>query len=66
MNATNFWWGVGDFMDSILSLIYDEKNMITTVFNTSVVIFGFLAILYWLSRQKKFNKQAAENKDQLK
>ncbi|HNR85460.1 MAG TPA: hypothetical protein PKN38_02550, partial [Taishania sp.] len=65
MNATDFWWGLGNGLDSILSFIYDEKNMITTVFNTSVIIFGFLAVLYWLNRQKKFNKQAEENKDQI-
>ncbi|MCO5260056.1 MAG: hypothetical protein M9916_07930 [Crocinitomicaceae bacterium] len=66
MNATDFWWGVGDCLDSILSFIYDENNMITTVFNTTVLFGGFFGVLYWLNLQNKFNKKAKDDKNQIK
>jgi hypothetical protein len=66
MNATDFYWGIGDALEAFLSLIYDEKNMITTVFNTTVILGGFFGLFYWLRLQKKFNEQAKNNPNQLK
>lgn len=66
MNATDIWWKIGNGLDYILAAIYDENLGITTGFNLFVIGFLFIAILYWLSRQVKFNKQAKNNPNQLK
>lgn len=66
MTATDFFWGLGDGLEAILSAIYDEDHGITFIFNTFVVLFGFFGLFYWLRYQLKFNKEAKDNPNQLK
>lgn len=66
MTATDFFWGLGDALESVLSAIYDEDHGITAIFNTIAVLGGFFGLFYWLRHQLKFNKQAKDNPNQLK
>ena len=41
-------------------------EMVGNIINFSFIVLGFVGLFYWLNMQKKFNQQAADNKDQLK
>lgn len=66
MNATDIWWKIGNGTDYVLSAIYDENLGITAAFNYTVMAVLFCGMLYWLSRQVKFNKEAKSNPNKLK
>jgi len=65
MNSRDFFWGIGDFFETILA-VYDENVGFTTVFNTIVILGGFFGMFYWLRHQLKFNKDAKNNPNQIK
>lgn len=66
MTLTDFFWGLGDAGEAVLGFIYDEDQIWTFLFNTTVVLGGFFGLFYWLRLQLKFNKQAKDNPNQLK
>lgn len=65
MTATDFFWGIGDGLEFLLSVL-DENVGFTVFFNTSIVLLGFFGLFFWLRQQLKYNKQAKDNPDQIK
>lgn len=65
MTATDFFWGLGDGLEYILSILDEDKGF-TAFFNTAVILLGFFGLFYWLRHQIKFNKEAKDNPNQLK
>ena len=61
----DFFWGFGRTMESILS-IFDDNYMLTSFFNTGVLLLGFFGLFYWLRLQVKFNQAAKDNPNQIK
>lgn len=65
MSSTEIFWGIGDFLTAVLTPL-DADWGLTSIMNTGIVLLGFVGLFYWLTRQKKFNDQAASNPDQRK
>lgn len=63
-------WKLGEFMESMLSLLDDEGIIgdmsLSDLVNMGVVVLGGLGFLFWMSKQSKFNKEAEANPDQIK
>ena len=57
----NFWWSLGDLLNG--AWCYDN---IGDFLNWTFIFVGFFGFGYWMNWQRKFNKQAAENPNQLK
>lgn len=55
------WWTLGKILNG--AWFYDN---IGDLANWSFIALGFFGFGYWMRWQSKFNKQAAENPDQLK
>lgn len=66
MSLYDFFWGLGTSIESGLSSLYDDNVGLTTFFNTSVLLLGFVGLFYWLRFQIKANKKAQNNPDQRK
>jgi hypothetical protein len=60
MNA--LWYGIANFFQSIFGF-YD---IVGQVFNYSCIVLGFFGLFYWLNYQRKFNKEAENNPNQIK
>lgn len=63
MNLTDFWWGVGDLLEGMTSMVFDN---IGNFVNDGLLLLGFVGLFIWLAKQKKFNAEAEANPDQLK
>lgn len=63
MSSSTIFYGLGTLFTDYLFIPFE---MVGNIFNYSVIVLGFVGLFYWLNMQKKFNQQAADNKDQLK
>lgn len=63
MSSRDVFISIGDFMYGAPFEFYDNVG---NIFNYSLIVMGFVGLFYWLNWQKKFNKQADENPNQIK
>lgn len=62
MNVNQIIAPIGDFLEWTFGVF----EIIGNSFNNLVIIFGFVALIFWLIKQKKYNAQAEENATQIK
>ncbi len=60
MNA--LWYGIANFFQ----FIFGFYDIVGNVFNYSCIVLGFFGLFYWLNYQRKFNKEAENNPNQIK
>lgn len=65
MTLDGFFRGLGDIFLWTFNILENDVP-ITWAMNTGIVLLISGGLLYWLSWQKKLNKQAENNPDQLK
>lgn len=63
MNSNVIFEAIGDAILWSTSILFDN---IGNSFNNAMIVLGFIGLFYWLNYQRKFNKEAANNPDQLK
>jgi len=59
MTFTSFFWGLGDILGSMLSLL--QADMIGDMANNFFILLIAFGLLRWLFWQKKLNSQAGDN-----
>lgn len=64
MTFSKFFWGLGDLFAWLLQAL--QGDMIGNIFNYVLIVFGFIGFGIWMNMQRKFNKAAESNPDQLK
>ena len=64
MTLTSFFWGLGDILSSMLSLL--QGDMIGNMANYFFMLLIAFGLLRWLFWQKKLNTQAEADDNQLK
>ena len=64
MTFTSFFWGLGDILGSMLSLL--QADMIGDMANYFFIGLISFGLLRWLLWQKKLNTQAEADENQLK
>lgn len=62
MSSADFFWGLGDLFQIVLSPLDWVGNMV----NYSFIVLGFVGMLIWLNKQNKFNKAAEADPLKLK
>jgi hypothetical protein len=62
MSSSTVFHAIGDFLTWTLGIF----EVIGNAFNYSVIVLGFFGLFFWLNKQRKFNAQAAANKNQIK
>lgn len=62
MTLSAFFHGLGDLFQWTFQIF----EMIGNSFNYTLIVLGFFGFFFWMRKQAKFNKQAAENPNQLK
>lgn len=65
MSSTDIFWGIGDFLATILTPL-DADWGLTFIANTGIVLLGFVGLFYWLNIQRKLNAKAENDPNQLK
>jgi hypothetical protein len=63
MSSKVFFEGLGDFILWTTQILFENVG---NMFNTAVILLGFVGLFYWLNVQHKFNNEALNNPDQLK
>jgi hypothetical protein len=63
MSSKVFFQGLGDFILWTTEILFENVG---NMFNTAVILLGFVGLFYWLNVQRKFNNEALNNSDQLK
>ena len=63
MSSKVFFEGLGDFIQWTTQILFENVG---NMFNTAVILLGFVGLFYWLNVQRKFNNEALNNPDQLK
>ena len=63
MSSKVFFQGLGDFILWTTEILFENVG---NMFNTAVILLGFVGLFYWLNVQRKFNNEALSNPDQLK
>ena len=63
MNSKEIFEGLGDFILWTTQILFENVG---NLFNDAVLILGFVGLFYWLNYQRKFNKEAENNPNQLK
>jgi hypothetical protein len=63
MSSKVIFEGLGDLILWTTEIIFENVG---NMFNTAVIILGFVGLFFWLNTQKKFNEKALNNPDQLK
>jgi hypothetical protein len=63
MGSKEIFEGLGEFILWTTELLFENVG---NMFNTAVIVLGFVGLFYWLNLQRKFNQKALENPDQLK
>lgn len=63
MSSKVIFEGLGDLILWTTEIIFENVG---NMFNTAVIILGFVGLFFWLNTQKKFNAKALNNSDQLK
>lgn len=56
MSSREAMEAAGDFFYDTAGIFYDN---IGNIFNYSCIVLGFIGLFYWLSLQRKFDKQDA-------
>jgi hypothetical protein len=62
MNSNDFFHGLQEMFETSF-LFYDAVG---NVFNYACIGLGFFGLFYWLNYQRKFNKEAENNPNQIK
>ncbi len=60
MNA--LWYGIANFFQ----FIFGFYDIVGHFCNYLFIIVGFFGLFYWLNYQRKFNKEAENNPNQIK
>lgn len=63
MNSNVIFEAIGDAILWSTSILFDN---IGNSFNNAMIVLGFIGLFYWLNYQKKFNREAENNPNQLK
>jgi len=63
MNSNVIFETIGDIILGSTSIVFDN---IGNLFNNGAIVLGFIGLFYWLNLQRKYNKEAENNPDQLK
>lgn len=63
MSSKEIFEGLGDFILWTTDILFENVG---NMFNTAVIVLGFVGLFFWLNTQRKFNEKAANNPDQLK
>ncbi|MFT5860173.1 MAG: hypothetical protein ACI865_002281 [Flavobacteriaceae bacterium] len=63
MSSYDIFWGIGDFSQSLLGLMYDNVGNMA---NYSFIVLGFVGLFIWLNMQNKYNKAAEADPSKLK
>ncbi len=59
MSSREMMESIGDGFYNTAGIFYDN---IGNIFNYSCIVLGFIGLFYWLSLQRKFDKQDAAKK----
>ncbi|MFT5777133.1 MAG: hypothetical protein ACI837_000064 [Crocinitomicaceae bacterium] len=62
MSSYDFFWGLGDIFQWVLSPL----DSIGNIFNYTLIVVGFIGMFIWLNKQHKFNKAAEATPGKLK
>ncbi len=62
-DINSFFYALGHGLESLFEYTLIP---ISGVFNFLVICLGFFGLFFWLWKQGKYNKQAKDNKDQIK
>lgn len=62
MSSATVFYALGDMCQTMF-LFYDNVG---NILNDAFLYLGFIGFFIWMNYQRKFNKQAAENPNQLK
>jgi hypothetical protein len=62
MSSSTVFHAIGDF----LTWTFGIFEVIDNIFNYLVIAAGFFGLFFWLNKQRKFNAEAAANKNQIK
>ncbi len=65
MSLSDFFWGLGDLLQETFRLLQSDF-WFTKVANYGFVVLGFVGLFIWLSKQAKYNSEAASDPDQIK
>lgn len=63
MSSKEVFEGLGDVILWSTEILFENVG---NIFNTVVIVTGFIGLFYWLNMQKKFNAKAFNNPNQLK
>lgn len=63
MNSNVIFETIGDIILGSTSIVFDN---IGNLFNNGAIVLGFIGLFYWLNLQRKCNREAENNPDQIK
>lgn len=63
LDINSFYYGLGHFLESMFEYTLDP---ISHIFNLLVICLGFFGFFFWLRKQGIYNKQAKNDKNQIK
>jgi hypothetical protein len=63
MSSKEIFEGLGELILWSTEILFENVG---NMFNTAVIVLGFVGLFFWLNTQRKFNEKAANNPDQLK
>jgi len=63
LDINSFFYSLGHFLESMME---GSLVIIAPYFNVAVICLGFFGLFYWLVKQGKYNKEAKNNKGQIK
>lgn len=63
MTSTDILVSIGDFILWTTELLFEN---IGNLFNDAMIVLGFIGLFIWLRLQNKYNKEAANNPNQIK
>jgi hypothetical protein len=63
MSSKEIFEGLGELILWSTEILFENVG---NMFNTAVIVLGFVGLFFWLNTQRKFNEKAANNPDQMK
>lgn len=63
MTSTDIIVAIGDFILWTTEILFENVG---NLFNNAMIVLGFIGLLIWLRFQSKFNKEAANDPNQIK
>lgn len=63
MTSTDILVSIGDFILWTTEILFEN---IGNLFNDAMIVLGFIGLFIWLRLQNKYNKEAANNPNQIK